>query len=85
MVGQNADRNRFKRAALSDCAVSLPEPFDLINKKTARPLGENDGEKEHAAFEFGSNVARHEASYHSEGGHGAKSAFAHPTKLLEGK
>jgi hypothetical protein len=35
-----------------------------IHEKIARPFGKNDREKEHAAFEFGSNVPRHDALFH---------------------
>src|SRR5258708_21265952 len=62
MIGQNADCDGFKRPALLHCSASLPEPFNLFEKKFARPFGENDREKENTAF--GSTVLRHNESYH---------------------
>jgi hypothetical protein len=64
VIGQDADRDSFKRTALLDCTVNLPQAVDLIHKKIARPFGENHRENEHAAFEFGSNVPRHDELYH---------------------
>jgi hypothetical protein len=64
VIGQDADRDGFKRATLLNHSIGLTEAINLIHEKFARPFGQNDREKEHAAFEFGSNVPRHDALYH---------------------
>src|SRR5260370_9618080 len=64
MIGQDADRDGFKWAALLSGTVTLAETFDLFDQKVARSLGKNDREEEKAAFDFGSTILRHDASYH---------------------
>src|ERR1700735_5834088 len=48
MVGQNADRDCFKGTADLNGAIDLPQMIDLIQQQAARPVGENDREKESA-------------------------------------
>ena|SRR6266404_9622958 len=64
MIGQDGDRDGFKWAALLNGTVTLPETFDLFEQKVARSFGKNDREEENAAFDFGSTILRHDASYH---------------------
>jgi len=64
VIGQDANGDSFKRAALLDRPIDLSQTVNLIQQQVARPFGENDREEEHAAFDFGSDVSRHDASYH---------------------
>jgi hypothetical protein len=51
MVGQNADSDRFKRAVELNGAIYLPQMINLIQQQAARSVGENNREKENAAFD----------------------------------
>ena len=64
MIGQDADRDGFKRAALLNDTITLPEAFDLLEQKVAPPFGKNNREEEKAAFDFGSTILRHDELYH---------------------
>jgi hypothetical protein len=61
---QDADRDGFKWAALLNGTVTLPEAFDLLKQKVARPFGKNNREEENADFDFGSTILRHDELYH---------------------
>ena len=83
VIGQDADRDGFERAALLDGSIDNSQSINLVQQQPARPVGENDGEEENAAFEFRSDVSWHEQIIlYKNGGHAAKSGFAHPTKVL---
>src|SRR5437588_7729012 len=64
MVGQNTDRYRFERTAFLSSPIDLSKTVNLLHEQIARTVGEDNREKENASFGFGSNVARHDASYH---------------------
>ena len=82
VIGQDANRDRFKRSTLLDCPVNPPEAVDLLEQKVTRPFGKNNREKENAALDFGSTILRHNELYHEASWWARrKSAFAHPTKL----
>ena len=65
VIGQDANGDSFKLATLLDCPIDLSQTVNLIEQQVARPFGENDREEECAAFDFGSYVSRHDASYHA--------------------
>src|ERR1700676_3246822 len=82
VIGQDANRDRFKRSTLLDCPVNPPEAVDFLEQKVARPFGKNNREKEDAALDFCSTILRHSELYHEASWWARrKSAFAHPTKL----
>jgi hypothetical protein len=56
VIGQNADRDGFEWAALLDGPIDNSQSIHLVHQQPARPVGENDGEEENAAFEFRSDV-----------------------------
>jgi hypothetical protein len=60
VIGQNADRDGFEWAALLDGPIDNSQSINLVHQQPARPVGENDGEEENAAFEFRSDVSWHE-------------------------
>jgi len=45
MIGQDADRDSFKRPTCLNVSVGLPEALDLFDQKVARPFGENGRKK----------------------------------------
>jgi hypothetical protein len=62
VIGQDANRDGFERAALLDGSIDHSQSINLVHQQPARPGGENDGEEENAAFEFRSDVSWHEQS-----------------------
>ncbi len=62
VIGQDADRDGFEWAALLDGSIDNSQSINLVHQQPARPVGENDGEEENAAFEFRSDVSWHEQS-----------------------
>jgi hypothetical protein len=65
MIGQNADRDGLKRVPPLNGLIDAPEAIDFFDQQVARPLREDDGEKEDAAL--GTNVSRHDALYRKFG------------------
>ena len=61
MIGQNADRDGLERVPLLNGLVDAPKAIDFFDQEVARPLREDDGEKENTAL--GTNVSRHDLSY----------------------
>ena len=62
VIGQDADRDGFERAALLDGSIDNSQSINLVHQQPARPVGENDCEEENAAFEFRSDVSWHQQS-----------------------
>jgi hypothetical protein len=50
MIRQDADGVCFKWQALLDRTINLPQAFDMIDKKCARPASQHNREKEQPAF-----------------------------------
>jgi hypothetical protein len=59
MVRQDADGVRFERQSRIDCAINLPQAFDMSDKKLAGPVSQYNREKEDTAFDFWAPISRH--------------------------
>jgi hypothetical protein len=60
VIRQDADRDGFERAALLDGSIDISQSINLFHQQPARPVSENDGEEESAAFKSRSNISWHE-------------------------
>jgi hypothetical protein len=93
MVGQNADRDRLKRAILLNGSIDTSKAINLLHQQAARSFGQNDREEEYAPFEFGSGVTRHHGSSQANSRHDGmvstpstpriRTEVAHPTNYHE--
>ena len=61
MVGENTDRNRFKRTACLSRAIRLAKAIDVSGQQIARPIGKRYGEKECTALDICPSISRHVA------------------------
>ena len=59
MVRQDADSVRFKWQACLDRTINLPQVFDVLDKKLAGPVRQDNREKERPAFNFWAPISRH--------------------------
>jgi hypothetical protein len=50
MIGQDADCDGLERVAPLNGLIDAPQAIDFFDQKVARPLREDDGEKENTAF-----------------------------------
>ena len=65
MIGQDADRNRFKGAARLNGKVGLPQAIYFFDQQAARTVRENNGEKEKATLDICAAIIRHPPLYHA--------------------
>jgi hypothetical protein len=61
MIGQDTDGDGFERSTFLNEAISLPQAVNLVHKKVARSIRENDRKEECAAVDLRSSVLRHDA------------------------
>jgi hypothetical protein len=61
VIREYTDRDCLERVSPLNGLIDAPQAIDFFDQQAARPLREDDGEKEDAAF--GTNISRHDVSY----------------------
>jgi hypothetical protein len=59
MVWQDAHSICFEWQARLDCAIDLPQAFDMFDEKLAGSVSQHDCEEKYSAFDFWAPISRH--------------------------
>jgi hypothetical protein len=67
VIGQYADCDCFKRAALSHQSIALSQAFNFVHQQIGLTVGDHDRKKENASFDLGTAILRHGKSDFARG------------------
>jgi hypothetical protein len=63
VIGQDANRNGFKRTTLLDSAIGLSQPVDFSCQQIAGAVSQHNGEEEDTAFDPCATIVWHGEAY----------------------